>query len=61
MMLGLNCPTACGILPDQGLNLCPVHWHEASLSQDYQGSLPLSIFESSCKFSPTKLILLYIN
>ena len=61
VMHGLNCPTPCGILPDQGLNLCPVHWHEGSLSQGHQGSLPLSIFESSCKFSPSELILLYIN
>ena len=21
----LSCPTACGIFPDQGLNLCPLH------------------------------------
>ena len=23
---GLSCPAACGILPDQGLNGCPLHW-----------------------------------
>ena len=23
---GLGCPEACGILPDQGSNLCPLHW-----------------------------------
>ena len=23
---GLNCPVACGILPDQGSDLCPLHW-----------------------------------
>ena len=22
---GLSCPAACGILPDQGLNPCPLH------------------------------------
>ena len=25
-MHGLNCPTACGILPDQLSNLCPLYW-----------------------------------
>ena len=23
---GLSCPTACGIFPEQGSNLCPLHW-----------------------------------
>ena len=23
---GLSCPTACLIFPDQGSNLCPLHW-----------------------------------
>ena len=23
---GLSCSTACGIHPEQGLNLCPLHW-----------------------------------
>ena len=27
---GLSCPTACGILPDQGSNLCLLHWKAAS-------------------------------
>ena len=27
---GLNCPMACGIFPDQGLNLCPLHWQAIS-------------------------------
>ena len=22
---GLSCPAACGIFPDQGLNMCPLH------------------------------------
>ena len=25
-----GCSTACGIFPDQGLNPCPLHWHEDS-------------------------------
>ena len=27
---GLSCPMACGIFPDQGSNLCPLHWQEDS-------------------------------
>ena len=23
---GLSCPTACGIFPNQGSNLCPLYW-----------------------------------
>ena len=26
MAHGLNCPAGCGIFPDQGSNLCPLHW-----------------------------------
>ena len=26
MAHGLSCSEACGILPDQGLNACPLHW-----------------------------------
>jgi hypothetical protein len=26
VVLSFSCPTACGILPDQGLNLSPLHW-----------------------------------
>ena len=27
---GLGCSTAYGIFPDQGLNLCPLHWQTHS-------------------------------
>ena len=27
---GLELPTACGIFPDQGANLCPLHWQADS-------------------------------
>ena len=27
---GLSCFTTCGIFPDQGLNLCPLHWQADS-------------------------------
>ena len=26
VVLGLSCLAACGIFPDQGLNVCPLHW-----------------------------------
>ena len=32
-----SCSTACGIFPDQGLNLCPLHWQADSLPLSYQG------------------------
>ena len=31
-------PRACGILPDQGLNPCPLHWHVDSYPPCHQGS-----------------------
>ena len=27
---GLSCSTACGIFPDQGSNLCSLHWQAVS-------------------------------
>ena len=27
---GLSRPTVCGIFPNQGSNLCPLHWQEDS-------------------------------
>ena len=27
---GLSCPAACGFFPDQGWNLCPLHWEVGS-------------------------------
>ena len=36
---GPSCSTACGILPDQGSNLCPLHWQADSQSLHHQGSL----------------------
>ena len=35
---GLSCPTAWGILLDQGSNLCSLRWHVHSLPLDHQGS-----------------------
>ena len=38
----LSCSAACGILLDQGSNLCLLHWQADSLPLSYQGSLLLS-------------------
>ena len=35
---GPSCSTACGILPDQGSNLCPLHWQADSQPLRHQGS-----------------------
>ena len=35
---GLSCSTACGILPDQGSNPCPLHWQADSQPLRHQGS-----------------------
>ena len=32
-----SCSEACGILPDQGLNPCPLHWQADSHPPDHQG------------------------
>ena len=34
---GSSCPVACGILPNQGQNLCPLHWQADSQPLDHQG------------------------
>ena len=38
VVCGLSCPLACGIFPDQGQNLCPLHWQVDSEPLDHQGS-----------------------
>ena len=35
---GLSCSAACGIFPDQGSNLCPLHWQADSQPLSHQGS-----------------------
>ena len=38
-VLGFSCPWACGIfVPDQGLNLHPLHWKADSYPLGHQGS-----------------------
>ena len=35
---GPSCSAACGILPDQGPNPCPLHWQADSQPLRHQGS-----------------------
>ena len=35
---GPSCSAACGIFPDQGSNLCPLHWQADSQTLRHQGS-----------------------
>ena len=37
VMHGLSCPVANGIIPDQGLNPCLLHWQVDSLLLSHQG------------------------
>ena len=45
-----SCPAACGIFPDQGSNLCLLHWQADSLPLSHQGSpvLLFNIYLFSC-------------
>ena len=52
---GPSCSAACGIFPDQGSNLCPLHWQADSQPLRHQGS-PLSHYcmeFASSPFSPS--------
>ena len=42
---GPSCSAACGILPDQGSNPCPLHWQADSQPLRHQGS-PSRLFNS---------------
>ena len=35
---GISCSSVCGIFPDQGSNLCLLHWQTDSLLLSHQGS-----------------------
>ena len=50
---GLSCFVACGIFPDQGLNLCPLHWQADSYPLYHQGSPMLLLLLS--RFSRVRL------
>ena len=44
---GPSCSAACGIFPDQGLNLCPLHWQADSQPLRHQGSPEFSFAHTS--------------
>ena len=44
---GPSCSAACGILPDQGSNSCPLHWQADSQPLCHQGSPHLLFYEYS--------------
>ena len=44
---GPSCSAACGILPDQGSNPCPLHWQADPQPLRHQGS-PLFFFLNNC-------------
>ena len=41
---GLSCAEACGIFPDQGLNLCSLHWQADSYPLPQPRESPVIIF-----------------
>ena len=41
---GPSCSAACGILPDQGSNPCPLHWQADSQPLRHQGSPHLLLY-----------------
>ena len=47
---GPSCSAACGILPDQGSNQCPLHWQVDSQPLRHQGS-PTSPIVKLCTYS----------
>ena len=42
---GPSCSAACGIFPDQGSNLCPLHWQAVSQPLRHQGSPNVQFFK----------------
>ena len=54
--VGLGCPMACGIFPDQGSNRCPLHWQADSYPPYHLGSpdhfsIRLSVLSLRCSSS----------
>ena len=47
---GPSCSAACGILPDQGLNPCPLHWQADSQPLCHQGSPAPVLFKCLITF-----------
>ena len=52
---GPSCSVACGIFPDQGSNLCPLHWQADSQPLCHQGS-PQVLFRGNFSMCSCGLI-----
>ena len=48
---GLSCPVACGISPDQGLNLCYLHWQADSYPLGHQDSPQFPLLQNATGLS----------
>ena len=48
---GPSCSAACGILPDQGLNPCPLQWQADSQPLRHQGSPDMFGFLRNCSIN----------
>ena len=46
---GPSCSAICGIFPDQGSNLCPLHWQADSQPLHHQGSPHLLLKSQLCQ------------
>ena len=53
---GLSCSAACGILPDQGSNPCPLHWQADSQPLRHQGSPGISVFNGQLVYADLRKI-----
>ena len=54
---GPSCSVACGILPDQGSNPCPLHWQADSQPLRHQGSPGIVIFVFCVSHSDRRVVL----
>ena len=56
---GPSCSVACGILPDQGSNPCPLHWQADSQPLSHQGSPVFSfLFFKGAQWVHSKMYML---
>ena len=49
---GPSCSAACGILPDQGSNPCPLYWQADSQPLRHQGSPPAHFYVQPAEYRP---------
>ena len=51
---GLSCSVTCGIFPDQGLNLCLLHWQADSLPLSHEGNPPTPLLKEPYRMQQAK-------